>query len=140
MKKRSIYLAAIVLALLTLTACVKYEFSGAVDPAGKMFTITAAKAKKGDFLMSGSLEVEDGEQVVFTPSLKKGTIEIELIREPEDQSIDVLPNYDDAESYKYEFSSADSASDLVPAGSYMVKATCVNRATGTLQIDVKPAD
>ena len=27
MKKRSIYLAAIVLALLTLTACVKYEFS-----------------------------------------------------------------------------------------------------------------
>ena len=44
MKKRSIYLAAIVLALLTLTACVKYEFSGAVDPAGKMFTITAANA------------------------------------------------------------------------------------------------
>ncbi|MBQ6471115.1 MAG: hypothetical protein IJJ33_03965, partial [Victivallales bacterium] len=85
-----------------------------------------------------SLEVSDGEQVVFTSDLKKGTIGIALIRMPEEQSIDELTDYDDAESYQYEFSSTDSASDLIPSGSYLVKAVCLKKASGTVQIAVKP--
>lgn len=140
MKRTTILITAVVLVLLTLTACGKREFGGMADSSGKMFTVTAERADKGAFFMSGALEVEEDEQITFTSNLKKGSIEIVLVREQEEQSIEELPNFDDAESYKYEFSSTDSASDLIPAGTYLVKASCLEKATGTVQIEVKPAE
>ena len=139
MKRTAIIVGTVVLTLMILTACGKREFGGAPDASGKSFLITAENADKGSFFMSGSLEVEDGEQIVFTSDLTKGTIGIDLIREPEEQSIDKLPDYDGAESYNYELGGTDSTSDMIPAGSYIVKATCLKKASGNIQIDVKPA-
>ena len=140
MKRNRVFtLIIFVLLVLTLTACMKSEF-GMAENTPKRMTITAENADKDAFFAVGSLEVSDGEQIVFTSNLTKGTIEVVLIRTPEEQSIDELPDYDNAESYKYEFSSKDSASDLVPAGTYMLKATCLKKASGTLQIEVKPAE
>ena len=140
MKRTIILFTVIVLTLLTLTACGKSEFGGLSDESGKLFTVTAERADQDSFFIGGSLEVEDGEQIVFTSNLTKGTIEIVLIRDPEEQSIDELPDFDGAESYKYEFSSTDSAADLLPSGSYLVNATCLKKASGTVQLEVKPAE
>ena len=140
MKRNRVFtLIIFVLLVLALTACMKSEF-GMAENTPKRMTITAQNAGKNAFFMLGSLEVAEGEQVDITSNLTKGTIEVVLIRTPEEQSIDELPDYDNAESYKYEFSSKDSASDLVPAGTYMLKATCLKKASGTLQIEVKPAE
>ena len=139
MKRRNTFAVIILFVLLTLmlTACGKSEF-GMSENTPKQMTITAENSARDALFMVGSLEVSDGEQVVFTSDLKKGTIGITLIRMPEEQSIDELPDYDDAESYQYEFSSTDSASDLIPSGSYLVKAVCLKKASGTVQIAVKP--
>ena len=140
MKKTAIVISAIMLAFLMLTACGKSEFGGLCDESGKAFTITAERAAKGNYFIGGSLEVEDGEELIFTSNLTKGTIEIVLIPAPEEQSIDKFPSFDDAGSCKYEFSGTDTASDLVPSGSYLVKASCLRKASGNVQIEVKAAE
>ena len=54
---------ALLLAALLLTACGKSEF-GMAENTAKRMTIAADNADKKDFFMVGSLEVEDGEQIV----------------------------------------------------------------------------
>ena len=78
---------ALLLAALLLTACGKSEF-GMSEATAKRMTIAADNADKKDFFMVGSLEVEDGEQIVVTSNLKKGSIRVELVSTPAEQSID----------------------------------------------------
>ena len=61
MKRNKILTAiiALMISALALTACGKSEFSGNWEGEKKM-SITAEKAAKGDFFMSGSLHVEEG--------------------------------------------------------------------------------
>ena len=89
--------------------------------------------------MVGTLEVDEGEQIVISPSLKNGSIRLEFIGVPEEQSIDVLPDVDGEAVMTADVSGSDGSSDIVPAGSYMLKASCLEKATGTVTIEVKPA-
>ena len=131
--------AALLLTMLMLTACGKSEF-GMSENTEKKMTITAQNADKNDFFMVGSLEVEDGEQIAFSADLTKGTIRVELIGTPAEQSIDELPELDDEATVKAELSGTDEFFETVPAGSYMLKATCLKKATGSVQIEVIPAE
>ena len=83
---------ALVLALM-LTGCGKSEFT-MTENTGKLMSIKAENAGRDDFFMVGSLEVADGEQIVITSELAKGTIRVEIIGTPEEQSIDELPDTD----------------------------------------------
>ena len=129
---------ALLLAALLLTACGKSEF-GMAENTAKRMTIAADNADKKDFFMVGSLEVEDGEQIVVTSNLKKGSIRVELIGTPAEQSIDQLPEMNGEATLTAELTGTDGVSGTVPAGSYLLRATCLEKASGTVEIEVQPA-
>ena len=127
------------LALLTLTftACGKSEF-GVTDNTGKMMTITAEKASRDAFFLVGSLDVADGEQVVITSNLTKGSVRIEIVTTTEEQSIDKLPDMNGEAMISADVTGTEEVSGAVPAGRYMLRATCLEKATGTIRVEVKP--
>lgn len=122
---------------LTLTACGKSEF-GVTENTGKLMMITAENAAKDALFLVGSLDVADGEQIVITSNLAKGSVRVEIVAAPEEQSIDKLPDMNGEAIISADVTSTMGASDTVPAGSYMLKATCLEKATGTIQIEVEP--
>ena len=135
---KRIKVLVMILALLMLTACGKSEF-GLSENSEKRMTITALKADKEMFFMVGSLEVDEGEQVFVTSELTKGAIRVELIGTPAEQSIDQLPELNGAAVFTAEVTGGESAAGAVPAGSYLLRATCLEKATGTVRIEVQPA-
>ena len=138
MKRIGLLAFITMLALLTLTACGKSEF-GLSENTGKRMTITAVKADRDAFFMAGSLEVADGEQVVLTSGLTKGAIRVDLVGTAEEQSIDKLPETDGEAAFTADVSGTESTSFVLPAGDYLLRATCLEKTTGTVRIEAKPA-
>ena len=138
MKKRITAITVLVFLMLILAACGKSEF-GITENTEKKMTITAQNAAKDAFFMTGSLEVADMEQIVITSGLTKGSIRVEIVEAPDGQSIDVFPDMDGEAIIMANLENAESASGTVAAGSYYLRATCLEKATGTIQIEVKPA-
>ena len=140
--KKINYFAVMIIVLLSalvLTACGKSEF-GVTENTGKRMTITAENADKDAFFMAGSLEVADGEQITIAANLEKGSIKVEIVAAPEEQSMDHFPEMDNDAVITADLSRTDGASGTVPAGSYLLRAACLEKATGTVQIEVKPAE
>ena len=138
MKRINLLASVIVLTLLTfmLTSCGKSEF-GLTENTAKLMKLTALNADRDASFTVGSLEVADGEQIEITSDLTKGMIRVELIGTPEEQSIDVLPEMDGEPVLTANLKNSDGASGTIPAGTYLLKATCLEKATGTVQIEVK---
>ena len=128
---------ALVLSMLVLTACGKSEF-GLSENTEKKMTITAENADKDAFFMVGSLEVADGEQIAITSNLTKGSVRVEIVGTPEEQSIDQIPDMNAEATLTADLKSTDSVSGTVEAGTYMLKATCLEKATGTVLVEVTP--
>ncbi len=129
---------AILILMLTLTACGKSEF-GVSENTGKKMTVISQNADKDAFFMVGSLDVADGEQIVITSTLTKGSVRVEIVAASEKQSIDKLPDMNGEAIITADLESGESVSGTVAAGSYLLRATCLKKATGTIQIEVKPA-
>ena len=129
---------ALLLSMLMLTACGKSEF-GVTENTGKRMTITAENAEKDAFFMVGALEVEEEEQIVIASDLTKGSVRVEIVEAPEGESVEELTAADGDAILTANLKTTEEASGTVPAGSYLVKATCLERATGTVQIEVQPA-
>jgi hypothetical protein len=136
--KALIAIMALVLSLLMLTACGKSEF-GMSENTGKRMVVTAQNADKDAFFMVGSLEVDEGEQIAITSNLTKGSVRVEIIGVPAEQSIDELPDLNGEPIITANLHSNDQQSGTVSAGTYMLKATCLEKATGTVLIEVQPA-
>ena len=128
---------ALVLSMLVLTACGKSEF-GLSENTEKKMTITAENADKDAFFMVGSLEVADGEQIAITSNLTKGSVRVEIVGTPEEQSIDQIPDMNAEAALTADLKSTDSVSGTVETGTYMLKATCLEKATGTVLVEVTP--
>ncbi len=128
---------ALALASMLLTSCRKSEF-GVSENTGKSITITAEQAEKDAFFMSGSLEVDDGEQITIKADLKKGSIRVDIVETPDTQSIDEIPDIDGEAIMTASLRTKDGASGTVPAGRYMVRAVCLEKATGTVQVTAEP--
>ena len=137
-KNTIIVVIILVLSVMMFTACGKSEF-GVTENTGKLMTITANKADKDAFFMVGSLDVADGEMIEITPDLSEGLVKVEVVAAPEEQTADELPETDGEAFLSSNFSNNGSISGTVPEGSYMVRATCLEKATGTIDIEVKPA-
>ena len=137
--KRIISLALVlVLAALCLAGCTKSEFGLVVD-SEKRATITAKNADKDASALVGSLEMAEGEQVTITANLTKGSIRVEIIsasaestEEESDENGEVVLTAN--------LKATDSSSGTLPAGSYQLKATCLEPATGTVQVEVTAAE
>ena len=128
----------LVLSMLILTSCGKSEF-GVSDNTGKLIMITADNAEKESFFVTGSLEVGAGEQITIAGDLSAGEVRVEIISVAEDQDIDNLAELGSEPVLAANISSYDECSGGVPAGTYMVKAECIEKATGSVQIEVKPS-
>ena len=137
--KRFSILAALLVFLLPalLTACGKSEF-GAIDNTGKRIVINAEKADKDAFFMTGTLEAKDGEQIELSADLSKGSVRLEVYEAPQSGNADELV-LDGEAILTANLKLTDKLVGTVPAGSYMVKAICLEKATGTVVAEVKPA-
>ena len=133
--KRTVFI--LLLALLMLAACGKSEF-GLSENTGKKMTISAENAGKDAFFAAGSLEVDAGEKIVLTSDLSKGSIRVEIIKTPDDQSIGELPAMDGEAIISANLAGTEGASGTVPAGAYLLKATCLEKATGTILVEAVP--
>jgi hypothetical protein len=133
--KRTVFI--LLLALLMLAACGKSEF-GLSENTGKKMTISAENAGKDAFFAAGSLEVDAGERIVLTSDLSKGSIRVEIIKTPDDQSIGELPAMDGEAIISANLAGTEGASGTVPAGAYLLKATCLEKATGTILVEAVP--
>lgn len=137
---RRIFAALLVLALtLALTGCGGSSF-GLTENSEKRMVITAERAAKDAFFMVGSLEVEEGERVAIRAELTKGEIEVEIVPAPAEQSIDELPDFSGEAVLTAKLKSGEGAAGTVNAGSYLLRATCLERASGTVVIEVEPAE
>jgi hypothetical protein len=135
MKKKALFMITVfmILAMMMLTAC-SGTFSIDCSDA-KNVHVEADKAAANDWAMSGSLDVEEGETVTMSADLEKGEIKIELFGTAGEQSIDEIPEEPDGEPVMtFMANDTDSMSGTVNAGSYMIKATVTQKATGTVNI------
>lgn len=128
-----------VLSLLTLTACGTSEF-GMAENTEKRMVITAERAAKDDFFLVGSLKVDEGEQIAISSDLEKGSVRVEIFRWGEEQDTDTLPETGGEATLTANLHAADGASGTVEPGNYSLKAVCLEKATGTVTIEVVPAE
>lgn len=128
-----------ILSLLMLTACGKSQF-GLTENTEKRMVITAERAAKDDFFLVGSLTVDEGEQITISSDLEKGSVRVEIFRWGEEQDADTLPETGGEATLTANLHAADGASGTVEAGNYSLKAVCLEKATGTVTIEVVPAE
>ena len=140
--KKTVSLAVfvtLILSMLMVTACGKSEFSSTVCTPESV-SIIAENAEKDAFFMVGTLEVGEKQQIVISGELTEGCVRVEIFKAAEEQSADKLPEIDGEAILTANIKATDSAIGTMPAGHYLVKATCLEKATGTVHVDVKPAD
>lgn len=131
-------LTAVLAMAFTLGACEKSEFAVRSDSEKKV-VISASKAENEATVTTGALEVAEGEKIVITSGLENGTILVEILSDPENQNMDGQPVSDEKPIITANAAKGDEFSGTVPAGSYQVRATCKETATGTIEVNVKPA-
>ena len=140
MKRTALILAALLmLSAVFMASCEKSEFS-MTENEPKHMLITAKKAAKDSFFMVGSLEVDEGETIEIASGLESGSIKVEIIGAAEDQSIEDVPETDGEPVMTAECSAGSKQSGTFEKGSYMVRATCTEKATGTVEINVLEAE
>ena len=139
MKRRSIAIVLVLaLAMLALTACTTSEFSLEGTEEKKM-TVSAKNAEKDSVTAVGGLVVGEGEMVVVKADLSEGSIRVEVL-EADEASEEEAPDLSGEAIFTANLESTDSSSAEMNAGEYMVRATCLEKATGTVTIEVVPAE
>ena len=139
MKRRSIAIVLVLaLAMLALTACTTSEFSLEGTEEKKM-TVSAKNAEKDSVAAVGGLVVGEGEMVVVTANLTEGSIRVEVL-EADEASEEEAPDLSGEAIFTANLESTDSSSVEMNAGVYMVRAACLEKATGTVTIEVVPAE
>lgn len=133
-----IAIAVLAVLMLAMVSCGKHEFSGNVE-SDKNMTINAVNADKGDYFVTGTLVVDEGEEIAIDTALEKGEITLEFIGSEGEGNIDELPEVDSDATYTAYLSGTDSQAASFGAGSFMVKPTVTDKATGTVTITVQPA-
>ncbi len=139
MKKIAVILA-LALSVLLLAACGRSEFGVAQNDPDRI-VISAESAEKDAFFVTGSLEVAEGEQLVASAAeLEKGSIRVEIYAAPENvETVSELTELGDA-IMTGNLGVGESVSGTVDAGSSLMKATCLEKATGTVEVTVQPAE
>lgn len=141
MKRRNsiVLITLLSLLMLMISACGKSEF-GVTESTDKKLVINAHNAGKDSYFMVGTIEAGEGEKITAAADLSKGSIRVEIFLETGEQSMDQLPQMEEKPSMTGNFRGTDGMSGTVAAGTYLVQATCLEKATGTVVIEVLPAE
>ena len=142
MKKKFITAIAI---LMTLAACMTGCRGGKPSMSMEIIDEKSAQivlnnADPDDFMLSGTIEIENGESLEITPEIKDGSeVSIELLEVSENQSPDKAPEIGEAD-FDVIINSNDMISSVVDPGSYMLKVTALSRSDGTISMEVQSAE
>lgn len=127
------------LVMMTLAACGKSEFTVSENTENRM-VITAENAAKDAFFMVGSLSAEEGDKIAITSGIERGEIKVELVPASGEGSSEALPETNGEALLTAFVGSGDGISGTVPADTYYLRATVLEKATGTVTIEVLPAE
>lgn len=141
MKKKTLLLSVLVLALamIAMVSCSSSSLA-VVSNDDKSVTITAENAGPDDEALSGTLVIGEDEQVTIDSNLEKGGLQIEFIKNEGEQSDEDTPDMDAEPTYTANVSEVESQAVQFGAGTFMVKVTPAEKATGTVEILVKGFD
>ncbi len=131
MKRTVVPALAILLALsILLTGCAKSSWK--VINTDNGITLTVENAGKDAEYALGTLQVEEGEEIVLSADLTKGTIRVQVFAaDKQGESGEVLLTAD--------LRSTEKANGTMPAGQYLLKAVCLEEATGSVRAEARPA-
>ena len=131
MKKTVVLALAILLALsVLLTGCAKSSWK--VTNTDNGITLTVENAGKDAEYALGTLQVKEGEEVVLAADLTEGTVRVQVFAADEQgESGEALLTAD--------LRSTEKANGTMPAGQYLLKAVCLEEATGTIKAEARPA-
>ena len=134
----TIILLALALAAAALAGCGKSEF-GVIQNDPDRIVISAENADKDAFFVTGTLEVAENQQIVAAADLEKGSIRVEIYAAPENvENVNELTDLGDA-ILTGNLIADESVAGGMAAGSYLVKAICLEKATGSIEVMVQPA-
>ncbi len=142
MKKIHIF-TAVVLALLTVLAagCSSESASMSVDLSDeKTALIEMENATDDHQLVSGTLAVEEGEEVVIEAELSDGSdVLIEYYAGEEEQDIDEVPELSES-AYETEHKGSGTMTITVDPGYYYLRVTPQSKSTGKITMTVRPIE
>ena len=136
-----IFAAAVAAFVLIMAGCGKVEETSSEMSLNmsneKNAVITLDKSSKDLAATSGTFVVDDGEQLLVEPALTGDSkILISFIASP-DEGIDQLPDVEGDSVLDLEVDGTDSFNCYVDPGSYMLKVTVLNEATGTVTLSAE---
>ena len=140
MKKFSkILIGAMLVAAMVLMASCGAEF-GLTENTGKAMTVNAKRAAKDSMFVVGVLDVEEGEAISVTSDLEKGEVNLDFLLSENGEYIDEIPDYDGEPVFVVKAAPGVSSSGSLEKGEYYMRATVTEKATGTIKIEVVPAE
>ena len=142
MKKRFLTVVAVLMILaMCMAGCGDRTPTLAMDITDeKTAQIVLTKADPDDFVLAGTIEIENGESLEITPEIEDGSeVSIELIAEAENQSADKLPEIGEAD-FEVILNSNDTITSVVDPGSYMLRVTALSKSNGTISLQVLSAE
>lgn len=152
MKKKLMIAALAMLTVLMLAACGKDDgdtfttLSQDIAEDGKSCTVEAKDAGEGDYTVSGTLIVEEGQKLQVVSDIEgDGTITLEFSTNEELDSLDGDASADElkeaADSYQPALTVKAAGSEIgdheIAPGEYYVKATTTKGCTGTVKVTVE---
>lgn len=142
MKKKTLFICMMILtlALSLMVSCGGgTTLSADVQDEGHM-VFTANKAAADDFVLTGTIVVGKDQQVLIDSALDPGAATVEFISNEGLDNEDEVPNELPAESkpaYAANVSGIESQAAFFGEGEYMVRVTITEKATGTIDLQVK---
>lgn len=141
MKKKTLILCILVLAMAMVAMVSCSSSSMAVETKDdKTVVITAENAGEDDENLAGAIVVGKDEQITIDSNLEKGGIHLYFIDAAEAQNEEDLPDADVEAKYTANVEGVESQAVSFGEGSYMVKVTATDKATGTVNVVVKGFD
>ena len=141
MKKWALFLItlSLMITLSVLSACGKSEFK-CTDNTEKTMTIVAENADKDDYFMTGSLEVSEGDKLVIHSDLEKGEVNLGFISSAGMDDIEKFPDVNTDSQITSNVSGTETQEYEISPGVYLLKATVIEKATGTVRINVQSSE
>ena len=138
-KRITIFITMILMiSMVVLSSCARMEFT-CTENTEKAMTISAKEADKKSFFMTGSLVVEDGEKLIIHSNLDKGTIRLEFLCPEGMDDGENLPDVNVDPTVAAEATGKQTQEYEISPGDYLLNATVVEKATGTIKIEIQPA-
>lgn len=132
-------LAVLLLAVVALTACAKSEF-GPIETGEKRMVINAENADKDSAFTLSTLEVAEGEEVVITGALEKGMIRVEVFPAEAGEDAADATFSEDSVVLTADIKANEQAAAEFSPGSYLLRVTCLEKASGLVYVEAKPVD